>query len=128
MASRVTYLEDAAAVAAAVVTDPRSVGLASTLAPAPLLENPPGRPVPVPILVTPDGPPVIFTIENVAAGTYPLWHHVYVCCRAGGGSQGVKFVTYATGDRGQRQIAGQGFLPVHLVLREVQLTRKPVGN
>ena len=38
------------------------------------------------------------------------------------------FVTYLTSDRGQRQIERAGILPARQTLREIVLTRGPIGK
>jgi ABC-type phosphate transport system substrate-binding protein len=65
------------------------------------------------------------THEAIAAGSYPLWHHLHVACRPGGGIEGDKFVTHLTSARGQRQVERSGYLPSRQVPREVILSTTP---
>jgi hypothetical protein len=66
--------------------------------------------------------------EEIAYGEYPLIHHLIAACRAGGSIEGSMFVTYLTSDRGQRQIERAGVLPARHTLREIVLTRGPIGK
>jgi DNA-binding transcriptional LysR family regulator len=124
--ARVVFLKDEAAVIEAVAADPRGAGLASSfslpvdLAPFGVraLEVAPadGRPAAAP------------GYEEIAYGEYPLIHHLIAACRAGGSIEGSMFVTYLTSDRGQRQIERAGVLPARHTLREIVLTRGPIGK
>lgn len=124
--SPVVFLLDDTSVLAAVQADARALGLISSLtAPDDLAAVGVGR---VPLRVAADRPPVSGSDAEVAGGAYPLYHHILVACLAGGSLQGGKFVTHATSDRGQRQIARAGFVPSRLVLRQIYLTRHPVDR
>jgi ABC-type phosphate transport system substrate-binding protein len=68
------------------------------------------------------------TREAIAEGSYGLHHRLYAACRAGGGLQAAKFLTHLASARGQRQVERAGYLPDSRVLREIILTRKPVGG
>jgi ABC-type phosphate transport system substrate-binding protein len=124
--ARVVFLVDEAAVLDALRADHRSLGLASSFTlPADLA----GRDLQIVALrPEPAGEPVLPDLEALAAGNYPLWHYLYVCCRGHGSGEGSKFVTWVTGDRGQRRIEREGFLPARRVLLEIHLTRQPVGT
>lgn len=125
-ADGVVFLADEAAVIEAVGNDVRALGLASAFTTD---DNPSALGLRATRLAGPDGgDPAAPTYENVADGTYPLYHYLYVACRTHGGIQGAKFLTHISGDRGQRQIERAGFLPSRQVLREVILTRSPVGD
>jgi ABC-type phosphate transport system substrate-binding protein len=124
--AHVVFLPDDESVLTAVRADLRGLGLISTLtAPAEIAGHGARG---VPLQVAPDAPPVAATDMEVAAGSYPLYHYLYVACQADGSLQGSKFVTHVTSDRGQRQIARAGFVPSRLVLRQIYLTRHPVGQ
>jgi ABC-type phosphate transport system substrate-binding protein len=125
-ASHVVFLQDDTSVLSAVNADARGLGLISSLT-APAKLDPFGV-VTLPLKVTADAPPVTGGDSEVAAGAYPLYHYLYVACQADGSMQGGKFVTHVTSDRGQRQIARAGFVPSRLVLRQIYLTRHPVGQ
>jgi ABC-type phosphate transport system substrate-binding protein len=124
--ARVIFLMDEPAVFAALQEDRRSLGLASTFTlPADIGAR--GLEI-VPIQPEPGGKPVFPDTEALAFGDYPLWHYLYVCCRGHGSSTVAMFVTYVTSDRGQRRIERAGYLPVRWVLREIHLTRQPMGT
>lgn len=121
----VIFLRDEATVAAAVAAAPGAFGAASSFA----LRGaaaPPGARV-VPLRAGPGQPAVPPGREEIAAGTYPLWHYLYVGCRPGGGAQGAKFVTHLTSPRGQRQIERTEYLPARQVPREILLNRGSPG-
>ncbi len=124
--ARVIFLVDQAAVLDALRADHRSLGLASSFTlPADLAE----RDLQIVTLRPADGSkPVFPDLEALASGNYPLWHYLYVCCRGHGSGEGSMFVTWVTGDRGQRRIERAGFLPARRVLLEIHLTRQPVGT
>lgn len=63
--------------------------------------------------------------DNVTLATsgYPLWCYTYLACARRGSMQGSTFVTYVTGQRGQRQIEATPYLPAKKFLREVVITR-----
>ncbi len=125
-AAGVVFLKDEAAVIEAVAADPRGAGLASSFSlPADL------APLGVRALaVRPDAgrPAATPGYEEIAYGEYPFIHHLIAACRAGGSIEGAMFVTYLTSDRGQRQIERAGILPARQTLREIVLTRGPIGK
>jgi len=124
--TRVIFLKDETEVLAAVQNDKFSLGLISSLtSTVDWAQSSVGS---VSIQTTAGQKPIPATYENVASGDYPLFHYLYVSCRSRGGIQGTKFVTHVTSDRGQRQIERAGFLPARLVLREIYLTKHPIGQ
>jgi ABC-type phosphate transport system substrate-binding protein len=125
----VVFLADAAAVVAAVRTDHVSWGMVSSLD-APL-DPDAGRQEGlafVPMRAAPDSEAVAPIYENLAKGAYPLHHVLYVACRGNGGIEGAKFVTHLGSARGLRQVERAGVLPARQVLREIYLTRDPIGG
>ena len=120
-----TFLVDEAAVLQAVAADPRGVGIASTLT---LPDSAGIRGVRV-LAVRPDTSAVAVKpgYEQVGYGEYPLYHYLYVGCLKNESVRGA-FVTFLTGDRGQRQVERAGFLPARLTWRPVSLTRHPLGK
>ncbi|MBA4378004.1 MAG: hypothetical protein C0395_05030 [Gemmatimonas sp.] len=125
-ASRVVWLADAGAVLAAARDGGGAMGLASTLTlPADLA----AAGVRAASLVVDGEPaPVAPTPGNLAAGRYPLRHRLYAACRATGGIEAGKFLTHLAGGRAQRQVERAGYLPDSRVLRDIVLTRHPVGD
>ncbi|MDO9170824.1 MAG: substrate-binding domain-containing protein [bacterium] len=124
--SRVVLLADAGAVLAAAREGGGAMGLASTLTlPADLA----AAGVRAASLVVDGEPaPVAPTPGNLAAGRYPLRHRLYAACRATGGIEAGKFLTHLAGGRAQRQVERAGYLPDSRVLRDIVLTRHPVGD
>lgn len=124
--SRVTFLQDEAAVIQAVAADPDGVGIGSTLSlPDSVIKQ--GvrlvkiRPEKGPVSVEPG-------YEQVGYGEYPLYHYLYAACLANGSVRAAMFVTHLTSDRGQRQVERAGVLPARQTLRPIVLTRQPVGS
>ncbi len=124
--ARVVLLADAAAVLAAARDGGGALGLASTLTlPADLAAAGVRA---VSLIVDGEPAPAAPTPENLAAGRYPLRHRLYAVCRATGGIEAGKFLTHLAGGRAQRQVERAGYLPDSRVLREIVLTRDPVGD
>jgi hypothetical protein len=98
---RVVFLADDAAVARAVSSDARSLGVASSFA---------------------VGAAQRWIAEGI--GELPL----FACCSSRARRHAAMFVTHVTGPRGQRQIEDAGFRPAEPIVREVYLTRDPVGR
>lgn len=109
-------------VAAAVGRDPLGVGFASMLALPQDLGRLGARALR--ITGTLEQGAVRPESEEVATGTYPLFHYLYAACRPQGGAIASGFVSFLHSGRGQRLVAREGFLPARDVPREVQLTRK----
>lgn len=128
--AHITFLEDEAAVIEAVLADPRGLGLASTLSlPDSLPELGGSRAVrAVPVLPDTGLVPVAPGYEQIGYGEYPLYHYLYVACLSGGSIRGSMFVTHLTSDRGQRHVERAGFLPARQSVRQIYLTRKPLGS
>jgi DNA-binding transcriptional LysR family regulator len=128
--AHITFLKDEAAVIAAVLADPRGLGLASTLSmPDSLPDMGGGRSVrAVPVLPDTGLVPVEPGYLQIGYGEYPLYHYLYVACLAGGSIRGSMFVTHLTSDRGQRHVERAGFLPARQSIRQIYLTRKPLGS
>ncbi len=126
---RVMFLKDEAAVLEAVLADPRGLGIASTLSlPDSLPEFASGRAVrAVPVLPDTGLVPVAPGYEQIGYGEYPLYHYLYVACLATGSIRGSMFVTHLTSDRGQRHVERAGFLPARQPVRQIYLTRHPLG-
>ncbi len=118
-----TFLVDEAAVLQAVAADPRGIGIGSTLT----LPDSVGIRV---LAVRPDTAAVAVRpgYEQVGYGEYPLYHYLYVGCLKDGSVRGAMFVTFLTGDRGQRQVERAGFLPARQTWRPISLTRHPLGS
>lgn len=124
--ARVVFLPSESDVVAATAADPRGAGLASTFTlPADLAAH--GLRAAA-VRSGPESPAAGPGYEEVAYGEYPLVHHLIAACRSGGSIQGAMFVTHLTSDRGQRQIERAGALPARQTLREVLLTRDPIGK
>jgi ABC-type phosphate transport system substrate-binding protein len=123
---RVTFFKDEADVARAVAADPSSLGIASTLSMPDSLGELGVRA----LKIIPDsgGPAVEPGYEQIGYGEYPLYHYLYAACLANGSVRAAMFVTHLTSDRGQRQVERSGVLPARQTLREIYLTRKPVGG
>jgi ABC-type phosphate transport system substrate-binding protein len=121
-----TFLADEAAVVQAVAADPRGIGIASTLT---LPDSAGMRGVRV-LAVRPDTAAVAVKpgYEQVGYGEYPLYHYLYVGCLNDGSVRGAMFVTFLTGDRGQRQVERAGFLPARQTWRPISLTRHPLDG
>jgi ABC-type phosphate transport system substrate-binding protein len=128
--ARITFLADEAAVLEAVLADPRGLGIASTLTlPDSLPELAGGRSVrTVPVLPDTGLVPVEPGFEQIGYGEYPLYHYLYVACLAYGSVRGSMFVTHLTSDTGQRHVERAGYLPARQVIRQIYLTRRPLGS
>ena len=127
---RVTFLKDEAAVIEAVLADPRGLGIASTLSmPDSLPQFADGRAVrTVPVLPDTGLVPIEPGYEQIGYGEYPLYHYLYIACLANGSIRGSMFVTHLTSDRGQRHVERAGFLPARQSVRQIYLTRHPLGS
>jgi ABC-type phosphate transport system substrate-binding protein len=127
---RITFLKDEAAVIEAVLADPRGLGIGSTLSlPDSLPEFADGRAVrAVPVLPDTGLVPVEPGYEQIGYGEYPLYHYLYVACLANGSIRGSMFVTHLTSDRGQRHVERAGYLPARQSIRQIYLTRHPLGS
>jgi ABC-type phosphate transport system substrate-binding protein len=126
-AGRVVFLKDDAAVLEALRQDGRALGLASSLFRASETGAEDARALPV----QPDSAgarAVLPADEEVGTARYPLYHYLYVACRAHGGAEANKFVTHLTSARGQRQVERSGFLPARRYPREIILSTNPVGE
>jgi ABC-type phosphate transport system substrate-binding protein len=121
---RVVFLRDETGIRAAVRAEPGALGVVSTLTVPETL--PPGVSI-VPVGTTGEET-ILPAYETIASGEYPLIHTLYAACRSRGDIQGAKFVTFLTSGPGQRQIERVGVVPALLYLREVVLTRHPIGN
>jgi ABC-type phosphate transport system substrate-binding protein len=128
--ARITFLKDEAAVLEAVLADPRGLGIASTFTlPDSLPELAGGRAVrAVPVLPDTGLVPVEPGFEQIGYGEYPLYHYLYVACLAYGSVRGSMFVTHLTSDRGQRHVERAGYLPARQIIRQIYLTRRPLGS
>lgn len=127
---RIIFLKDEADVLEAVLADPRGLGIASTLSlPDSLPEFDAGRAVRA-VAVLPDTGLVAIEpgYEQIGYGEYPLYHYLYLACLANGSPRGAMFVTYLTSDRGQRHVERAGFLPARQTVRQIYLTRHPLGS
>jgi len=123
---RVTFLRDESEVIQAVAADPGGLGIGSTLT---LPDSLGVRGVRA-VSILPDTGSVSVApgYEQIGYGEYPLYHYLYVACLANGSVRAAMFVTHLTSDRGQRQIERAGVLPARRTLREIYLTRHPVGS
>jgi ABC-type phosphate transport system substrate-binding protein len=124
--ARVTFLKDETEVLRAVAADPASLGIASTFT----------LPDTLAVLgvktlrVLPDTGSVAFEpgYEQIGYGEYPLYHYLYAACLSSGSIRAAMFVSHLTSDRGQRQVERAGVLPARQTMRQIYLTRKPVGS
>ncbi len=123
---RPVFLAGEEAVLEAVAADPRAVGLVSALVRPEACAGPDVRCLPV--VPAGGGEPVAPEEANVARGDYPLWCHLYACCRGDAGIEAVKLVTHLGSDSGQRQVENAGFLPARQVARPVILSRPSEGR
>ncbi len=125
--SPVVFLADAAAVTEAVRNDDGAWGLLGSLALAgDGLAGPPAGLAYLAMRAAPDSAAAAPNRENLASGDYPLHHMLYAACRAGGGIEGAKFVTWLASGPGLRQVGRAGEVPARLVARTIQLSRDPV--
>jgi ABC-type phosphate transport system substrate-binding protein len=122
----VTFLADEKSVVEAVMADPRSIGVASTLSLPDTVEQAGVHAV----AVRPDGGSAAARPEyaRIGYGEYPLFHYLYAACLANGSVRGAMFVTYLTSDRGQRRVERAGFLPARQTARTIVITRQPLGG
>lgn len=122
----VTFLKDQAAVVEALRAAPGALGLVSGLG------FPEGFTAAgvdtVALRAAADAPPARPTDDAVARGDYPLYHYLYVACRPHESIRGTMFVTHLTSDRGQRQVERAGYLPARHPMREIALTKNPLGK
>ena len=132
--SVMVFLADQAAVLAAVQaaaeaqrTDVWGLVSSLTLAGDPGLPPPPGVRF-LTARTAPDSAAAVPTYENVATGRYPFHHRLYLACRGNDGATGGRFLTHLTSARGMRQVERAGTIPARQVLREIQLSRKPLGE
>jgi ABC-type phosphate transport system substrate-binding protein len=124
--AEVTFLKDESDVLQAVAADPASVGIASTLTLPDTLGD---RGVRL-VRILPDTGSVAVEpgYEQIGYGEYPLYHYLYAACLSNGSVRAAMFVTHLTSDRGQRQVERAGVLPARQTMRQIYLTRKPVGS
>jgi ABC-type phosphate transport system substrate-binding protein len=124
--ARVTFFKDETEVLHAVAADPASVGIASTMTLPDTLAVLGVRT----LRVLPDTGSVAFEpgYEQIGYGEYPLYHYLYAACLSNGSIRAAMFVTHLTSDRGQRQVERAGVLPARQTMRQIYLTRKPVGS
>lgn len=120
------YLVDDSAVIAAVLADEEAIGIISAFALRQTLSS--QGAVALAIRAAPGAPAVTADNLTLSNGEYPLWSYTYVACRKRGDMQASKFVTYVTGNRGQRQIEQTPYLPATLVPRSVVLNREPEAS
>jgi hypothetical protein len=117
------YLVDDSAVIAAVLADEEAIGIISAFALRQTLSS--QGAVALAIRAAPGAPAVAADNLTLSNGEYPLWSYTYIACRKRGDMQAAKFVTYVTGNRGQRQIEQTPYLPATLVPRSVVIDREP---
>jgi len=124
--ARVTFLKDETQVLEAVAADPASIGIASTMT----LPDTLGVLGLRTLRVLPDTGSVAFEpgYEQIGYGEYPLYHYLYAACLSNGSIRAAMFVSHLTSDRGQRQVERAGVLPARQTMRQIYLTRKPVGG
>jgi ABC-type phosphate transport system substrate-binding protein len=115
------FLEHADAVREAVLADPGSIGLGSTLT------RQFGSETRTLWVAADSGPGYRPDIASVGTGDYPLYHYLYVVCPRNGNREAAKFVTHLTSARGQRGVERNGYLPAERVPREILLSREPLG-
>jgi ABC-type phosphate transport system substrate-binding protein len=121
----VVWMADEGAVARAVGADPTSLGFAGTLSLGADLERSGARIVPINGGGT--GGAAFPVARQIAAGEYPLYHYLYLCCRPDPGAAASAFITFMYNGRGQRLVEREGFLPARQIARVVQLVQKPIG-
>jgi ABC-type phosphate transport system substrate-binding protein len=127
--AHITFLKDETAVIEAVLADPRGIGIASTLTLPDSLPELSGTRAVRAVAVLPDTGlvPVAPGYEQIGYGEYPLYHYLYVACLAHGSVRASMFVTHLTSDRGQRHVERAGYLPARQVMRQIYLSRRPLG-
>lgn len=127
--SPVVFLTNEKAVVAAVSASPHCCGLVSTLA---IRQDDNGLPAvlmaTLPLCVREGGARARPTYADLASGAYPLYHRLYAACRGSGNIRAGMFVTHLTSARGLRQVERAGAVPAKQILREIYLTREPVGG
>lgn len=121
---RVVFVHDRAELVRALRDDPRAIGLMSSVFLP--LDRAPAR-LKALAVRTEDDAAALPTHEAVGQGFYPLVHSLYVACRASARGEPAKFLTFASGARGQRIIERAGFLPARQFLREILLDGSSVG-
>lgn len=122
----VKFLKDEKQVVDAVIADPRSIGITSTLS---LPDTVVTQGVhAVAIRADKGGAAAMPEYERIGYGDYPLYHYLYAACLANGSVRGAMFVTHLTSDRGQRQIERAGFLPARQTARSIVITTHPPGD
>jgi ABC-type phosphate transport system substrate-binding protein len=122
----VKFLKDEKQVVDAVIADPRSIGITSTLS---LPDTVVTQGVHA-VAIRPDkgGAAAMPEYERIGYSDYPLYHYLYAACLANGSVRGAMFVTHLTSDRGQRQIERAGFLPARQTARSIVITTHPPGD
>lgn len=120
----VYFLPDASALRAALGGDPRALGIVSFLCDE--AEGDADGTAVFPWYDEQSGAVIEPSDENVAAGSYPLYHYLYAATRSDVSIHGAKLVTHLVSDRGQRQVWRAGALPARIVAREVFLSRRPL--
>lgn len=112
-------LETGGQVLEALRQDPKGIGFTSTLT----YELPADESLVREVALTADGGgPRSPSKANLVDGSYPLFHHLYLCTLSGSVALASGFVTYYTQPTGQRWVAKRGFLPARLPSREIRLT------
>lgn len=122
--ANVKWVQDDRMVGQAVAQDAAAIGLVSSLAATP--EGWPGCRT-IRLTADPGKGAADPTQAEIAAGEYPLYHHLYASCRLGGGAQAAAFVTFVQSEKGQTLIRREGFLPAREIAREIELSQRPLG-
>lgn len=122
--THVVFVRSRAEMEQALRDDPRAIGLMSSVF-LPFDRAPAGMKL---LHVQSAGHGAVLpTHANVGHGRYPLRHSLFVACRGRARGDASKFVTFASGARGQRILDRAGFLPARHFLREILLDERPIG-
>ena len=122
--ANILWVADDRAVVQAVAQDPGALGLVSALA---LGRQPLDGCRTIRVGEGAGGVATDPTQDRIAGGRYPLYHRLYVGCRAKAGAEAEGFLSYASGAVGQMVVRREGFLPAEEIAREIQLAERPVG-
>ncbi|HEX9640715.1 MAG TPA: substrate-binding domain-containing protein [Candidatus Krumholzibacteria bacterium] len=120
----VFFLPDASAVRQRLGADPRALGILSSLCDAG--DDGGEGAVVLPWHDEETEAAIDPSDENVAAGSYPLYHYLYAATRPDVSIHGAKLVTHLVSDRGQRQVWRCGALPARIAGREILLNTRPL--
>jgi ABC-type phosphate transport system substrate-binding protein len=122
----VFFLPDADSLRHTLGTDPRALGVVSSLCDA--TDDGDESSVILPYHDEESDSAIDPSDENVAAGSYPLYHFLYTATRSDVSIDGAKLVTHLVSDRGQRQVWRAGALPARNTAREIYLNTQSLDT